>query len=82
MNEQHEDECSRIRAAMNRLLGGQPTRSNGSLTAVALTAEADGHRMALHKRHAGLKEEFYPRVRAETHQTREVERRLRRKSSA
>ncbi|MFI8793124.1 hypothetical protein [Streptomyces sp. NPDC055105] len=36
MNEQHEDECSRIRAAMNRLLGGQPTRSNGSLTAEAI----------------------------------------------
>lgn len=33
--------------------------------------------MALHKRHADLKEEFYARVRAETHQTPEVERRLR-----
>lgn len=33
--------------------------------------------MALHKRHADLKEEFYARVRAETHQTPEVERRIR-----
>lgn len=31
MNQQHEDERSRIRAAMNRLLSGQLTRSNGSL---------------------------------------------------
>jgi hypothetical protein len=77
MNQQHEDERSRIRAAMDRLLAGRPTRSNGSLTAVALAAEADVHRMALHKRHADLKEEFYARVRAETHQTPEVEKRLR-----
>lgn len=77
MNQQHEDERSRIRAGMDRLLAGQPTRSNGSLTAVALAAESDVHRMALHKRHADLKEEFYARVRAETHQTPEVEKWLR-----
>ncbi|MGA5191453.1 hypothetical protein ACPCSL_33535 [Streptomyces griseoincarnatus] len=77
MNEQHEDERSRIRAAMDRLLAGQPTCSNGSLTVVALAAEAGVHRMALQKRHADLKEEFYARVRSETHQTPEVERRLR-----
>ncbi|EGG44406.1 hypothetical protein SGM_5221 [Streptomyces griseoaurantiacus M045] len=77
MNQQHEDERSRIRAAMDRLLAGQPTRSNGSLTAVALAAEAGVHRMALQKRHADLKEEFYARVRTETHQTPEVEKRLR-----
>lgn len=77
MNQQHEDERSRIRAAMDRLLAGQPTCSNGSLTVVALAAEAGVHRMALQKRHADLKEEFYARVRAETHQTPEVERRLR-----
>ncbi|MER6126863.1 hypothetical protein ABT173_30580 [Streptomyces sp. NPDC001795] len=77
MNHQHEDERSRIRAAMDRLLAGQPTRSNGSLTVVALAAEAGVHRMALQKRHADLKEEFYARVRTETHQTPEVERRLR-----
>jgi hypothetical protein len=77
MNQQHEDERSRIRAAMDRLLTGQPTCSNGSLTVVALAAEAGVHRMALQKRHADLKEEFYARVRTETHQTPEVENRLR-----
>ncbi|GGL35503.1 hypothetical protein GCM10010095_21100 [Streptomyces anthocyanicus] len=77
MNQQHEDERSRIRTAMDRLLAGQPTCSNGSLTVAALAAEAGVHRMALQKRHADLKEEFYARVRAETHQTPEVERRLR-----
>lgn len=77
MNQQHEDERSRIRTGMDRLLAGQPTCSNGSLTVVALAAEAGVHRMALQKRHADLKEEFYARVRAETHQTPEVERRLR-----
>ncbi|MEV6750073.1 hypothetical protein AB0N21_37990 [Streptomyces sp. NPDC051080] len=77
MNQQHEDERSRIRSAMDRLLTGQPTCSNGSLTVVALAAEAGVHRMALQKRHADLKEEFYARVRSETHQTPEVERRLR-----
>nr|WP_024127233.1 hypothetical protein [Streptomyces sp. F8]AHE39969.1 Hypothetical protein pFRL5_306 [Streptomyces sp. F8] len=77
MNQQHEDERSHIRAAMDRLLAGQPTCSNGSLTAVALAAEAGVHRMALQKRHADLKEEFYARVRIETHQTPEVETRLR-----
>ncbi|MGW3627523.1 hypothetical protein [Streptomyces sp. NPDC000880] len=33
--------------------------------------------MALHKRHADLREAFYGAVRAETHQTPEVEKRLR-----
>lgn len=77
MNQQHDDERSRIRAAIDRLLAGQPTSSNGSLTVVALAAEAGVHRMALQKRHADLKEEFYARVRTETHQTPEVEKRLR-----
>ncbi|MFF6783864.1 hypothetical protein [Streptomyces sp. NPDC012510] len=77
MNQQHEDERSRIRTAMDRLLAGQPTCSNGSLTVVALAAESGVHRMVLHKRHADLKDEFYARVRTETHQTPEVERRLR-----
>lgn len=77
MKQQHEDERTCIRAAMDRLLAGQATRSNGSLTAVALAAEAGVHRMALQKRHADLKEEFYSRVRTQTHQTPEVEKRLR-----
>ncbi|MFH8939565.1 hypothetical protein [Streptomyces griseosporeus] len=62
---------------MNRLLAGQATTSNGSLTVVALAAEAGVHRMALLKRHADLKIEFYERVRNETQQMPEVERRLR-----
>ncbi|WP_436762771.1 hypothetical protein [Streptosporangium sp. V21-05] len=77
MNEQHQDERARIRDAIDRLLAGKPTRSDGSLTIVALAIEADIHRMALQKRHADLKEAFYARVRAETHQTPEVEKRLR-----
>ncbi|BBC29423.1 hypothetical protein SGFS_007170 [Streptomyces graminofaciens] len=77
MNHQHQDERSRIREAMDRLLTGQATASNGSLTVVALAAEAGVHRMALQKRHADLKNEFYERVRTETRQVPESERRLR-----
>jgi len=77
MNQQHQDERTRIHAAMDRLLAGQATASNGSLTVVALAAEADVHRMALLKRHADLKNEFYERVRNETQQIPETERRLR-----
>ncbi len=66
MNHQHQDERTRIREAMDRLLAGQATASNGSLTVVALAAEADVHRMALLKRHVDLKNEFYERVRTET----------------
>lgn len=77
MNHQHQDERSRIREAMDRLLAGQATISNGSLTVVALAVEAGVHRMALQKRHADLKNEFYERVRTETRQVPESERRLR-----
>ncbi|MBF6302745.1 hypothetical protein IU459_35210 [Nocardia amamiensis] len=77
MNHHHDDERTRIRAAIERLLTGRPERSDGSFTVVSLAVEADVHRMALQKRHADLKEEFYARVRAETHQTPEVEKRLR-----
>lgn len=77
MTEQHQQERARIRQAMDRLLAGQATVSNGSLTAVALAAEADVHRMALLKRHADLKNEFYERLRNETQQVPEPERRLR-----
>ncbi|MFJ8510418.1 hypothetical protein OIU91_05095 [Streptomyces sp. NBC_01456] len=74
---QHDDERTRIREAMDRLLAGQATASNGSLTVVALAAEADVHRMALMKRHIDLKNEFYERVRKETSQIPESEKRLR-----
>ncbi|QUW83947.1 hypothetical protein SMIR_36270 [Streptomyces mirabilis] len=77
MNQQHQNERARIREAMDRLLAGQPTVSNGSLTVVALAAEAGVHRMALLKRHVDLKNEFYERVRAETKQIPENEKRLR-----
>ncbi|MGV9921573.1 hypothetical protein ACWDUK_30845 [Streptomyces cellulosae] len=77
MNHRHHNERTRIREAMERLLTGQATASNGSLTAVALAVEADVHRMALLKRHADLKNEFYARIRNETPQIPETERRLR-----
>jgi septin family protein len=77
MNEQHQEERARIRAAMDRLLAGQATVSNGSLTVVALAAEADVNRMALLRRHVDLKNEFYERVRTETPQVPESEKRLR-----
>jgi hypothetical protein len=77
MNEQHHDERVRIRQAMDRILAGQPTISNGSPTIVALAAEAGVHRMALLKRHVDLKNEFYQRIRAETQQISEAERQLR-----
>ncbi|MFI0225647.1 hypothetical protein [Streptomyces lydicus] len=77
MNQQHQDERARIREAMDRLLAGQATASNGSLTIVALAAEADVHRMALLKRHVDLRNEFYERVRTESQQIPESERRLR-----
>lgn len=77
MSEQHQDERARIRQAMDRLLAGQATASNGSLTVVALAAEAGVHRMALLRRHTDLKNEFYERVRTETRQVPEPERRLR-----
>lgn len=77
MNQQHQDERIRIRAATERLLAGQPVASDGALTIVALAAEAGVHRMALMKRHADLKNEFYQRVRTETAQEPEAETRLR-----
>lgn len=77
MNQRHQDERIRIREAMDRLLAGQATVSNGSLTVAALAVEADVHRMALLKRHADLKNEFYERVRTETRQIPESEQRLR-----
>ena len=76
MTEQHDDERARIRAAMDRLLAGRAIASNGSLTVVALAIEAGVHRIALIKRHADLKTEFCARVRTETHQIPETERRL------
>ncbi|MFZ4161524.1 hypothetical protein ACOZDE_24345 [Streptomyces griseoincarnatus] len=58
------DERDRIRAAMDRILGGIPQRSNGALTIVALAMEADVPRNALTQRHLDLKNDFYEKVRA------------------
>ncbi|MEU5232130.1 MULTISPECIES: hypothetical protein [Streptomyces] len=79
MNQQHQDERTCIREAMDRLLAGEAGASDGSLTAAALAAEAGVHRMALYKRHVDLKNEFFERVRTETTQIPEPERRLREK---
>ena len=56
------DERARIRAAMDRILGGAPDRSNGALTVVALAIEAGVPRNALTQRHTDLKDEFYQRI--------------------
>ncbi|MET7899413.1 hypothetical protein [Streptomyces mirabilis] len=73
----HEDERTRIREAIDRLLAGKAVASDGSLTVKALAAEASVHRMALMKRHSDLKNVFYERVRNETLQIPEPERKLR-----
>ncbi|GHB18730.1 MULTISPECIES: hypothetical protein [Streptomyces] len=78
MNPDHQAERTRIRQAMDRLLTGRATVSNGSLTAAALAVEAGVYRMALMKRHADLKNEFFERVRTETARIPEDEKRLRR----
>ncbi|WP_326615304.1 hypothetical protein OG949_41130 (plasmid) [Streptomyces scopuliridis] len=77
----HTAERERINDAINRLLAGAPTRSSGSLTVEALAAEADVHRMALYKRHADLRELFNERIRKETKQMPEGERRLRKENA-
>ncbi|MEU2179858.1 hypothetical protein [Streptomyces thermolilacinus] len=70
------DERDRIRAAMNRILSGKPEHSNGALTIVALSAEAQVPRNALTQRHPDLKNDFYDQVRARG-QMPDSERRLR-----
>ncbi|MFB7929560.1 hypothetical protein ACFC4C_10655 [Streptomyces sp. NPDC056039] len=57
------DERARIRAAMDRILSGEPAHSTGALTIVALTQEAGVPRNALTQRHLDLKNEFYEHVR-------------------
>ncbi|MGW9026743.1 hypothetical protein ACWGQ5_21655 [Streptomyces sp. NPDC055722] len=57
------DERNRIRAAMDRILSGNPENSNGALTIVALAQEAGVPRNALTQRHLDLKREFYDHVR-------------------
>ncbi|WP_406402445.1 hypothetical protein OH805_24880 [Streptomyces sp. NBC_00879] len=69
-------ERDRIRAAMDRILGGVPQRSNGALTIVALAAEASVTRNALTQRHLDLKNDFYAKVK-ERGQPTDAEARLR-----
>jgi septin family protein len=76
-HDRHQDERTRIRAAMDRLLSDEATSSNGSLTVPALATEAGVHRMALEKRHVDLKYEFYERIRVEKKLVPEGEQRLR-----
>lgn len=59
------DERLLIRDAMDRLLTGQPVRSTGALTVVALAEEAGVKRHLLTHRHPDLKNEFYAKVKAQ-----------------
>ncbi|WBM80177.1 hypothetical protein KIV56_00890 [Cryobacterium breve] len=54
-----------IRAAMERLLAGDPIRSDGALTIVSLAEEAGLKRHYLTHKHTDLRDEFYARVRAQ-----------------
>ncbi|TYR65139.1 hypothetical protein FY004_07740 [Streptomyces parvus] len=74
------DERTRIKAAMDRIIGGQPENSNGALTIVALAAEAGVPRNALTQRHVDLKNLFYEKVRS-LGEIPDSERRLRREVS-
>lgn len=56
------DERDNIRSAIERILAGEPIRSNGALTIVALAQEADVPRSALTQRHPDLRNEFYNRT--------------------
>ncbi|WP_433206805.1 hypothetical protein ACQP1G_20725 [Nocardia sp. CA-107356] len=50
-----------IRAAMERLLAGQPTNSTGALTVLQLAAEAGVKRWVLTHKYTDLREEFQTR---------------------
>lgn len=62
-----DNERKNIRAAMDRLLAGTPLRSNGALTVLSLAVEADVKRHVLTHRHTDLKDEFYAKVKAQSH---------------
>lgn len=72
------DERAHIRAAMDRILAGDPQHSNGALTIVALAQEAQVPRNARTQRHPDLKNDFYAKVK-ERGQPTDSERRLRKK---
>jgi len=54
----HTGERDAIRAAMRRLLAGQPTNSTGALTVLQLAAEAGVKRWVLTHKHPDLRTEF------------------------
>jgi hypothetical protein len=58
-------ERDEIEAAMDRLLNGNPLRSDGKLTIVSLAAEAGVKRHALTHKHTDLKDLFNARVKAQ-----------------
>ena len=60
-----EAERRQIRDAMDRLLAGDPIRSDGKLTVKSLAVEADLKRWYLTHRHTDLQDEFRARVRAQ-----------------
>ena len=64
---QHSDEHERrlIRDAMDRLLDGNPIRSDGKLTVKTLASEAGLKRWYLTHKHTDLRDEFYDKVRAQ-----------------
>ena len=66
MNMNADDkERRQIRDAMDRLLAGDPIRSDGKLTIKSLADEADLKRWLLTHRHTDLQDEFRDRVRAQ-----------------
>ena len=60
-----EAERRQIRDAMDRLIAGEPIRSDGKLTIKTLAVEAGLKRWYLTHRHTDLKDEFYDRVRVQ-----------------
>ena len=62
-----DHERREIRAAIDRLLAGQPLRTAGAITIVGLAQEANVKRHVLTHRHTDLKDEFNAQVRAQHH---------------
>ena len=60
-----DKERRQIRDAMDRLLAGDPIRSDGKLTVKSLAAEASVKRWLLTHKHTDLQDEFRDRVRAQ-----------------
>ncbi len=59
-----EEERRQITAAIDRLIGGTPLRSDGNLTIVDLAVEADVKRWVLTHKHTDLKDLFNARLKA------------------